>query len=322
MSSKLCFLLALLPLASCAGRVEHSVADAPDGSVATHRSCASGLPGADGACGPAHDIDCCGSSHVPGGSFHQFNAPDYPATVSGFELDLLEVTVGRFRAFVEAYPASKPKPGDGAHPRIAGSGWRAEWDAALPASRDELRSWLRVDPFGHPCTMWSDAPAGHEDVPMGCLSWALGFAFCAWDGGRLPTLAEWNFSVACGDEQRENPWGPEPYDETRAVYGGRPGGELIPAGSKPARRGCWGQYDLGGSRMEYVLDFIDEHNERCAPAVPCVDCADLLAEQAKRRVLRDINYNNASSSVVEGACFVRWPDFQSKPVGVRCAYDW
>jgi hypothetical protein len=165
--------------------------------------------------------------------------------------------------------------------------------------------------FLHPCTMWSDAPAGHEDVPMGCMSWALAFAFCAWDGGRLPTLAEWNFAVACGDEQRENPWGPEPYDDTRAVYGELPGGALIPAGSKPAGRGCWGQYDFGGSRMEYVLDFIDVHNEQCAPPVPCVDCADLLAEHAKHRVLRDINYNNVSSSVVEGGCLVFWPDLQS-----------
>jgi hypothetical protein len=54
----------------------------------------------------------------------------YTATLSDFWLNRFEITVGRLRAFVDAYPGSRPKAGDGAHPRIAGSGWNPAWHHA------------------------------------------------------------------------------------------------------------------------------------------------------------------------------------------------
>jgi formylglycine-generating enzyme len=74
------------------------------------------------SCGPAQDEDCCASPAVSGGTYDRSNDPSFPATVSNFRLDRFEVTVGRFRKFVAAYPASKPAAGAGAHPLISGSG--------------------------------------------------------------------------------------------------------------------------------------------------------------------------------------------------------
>jgi len=257
---------------------------------------------------------------VPGGTFNRLNDPAFPATVSSFDLGLFEVTVGRFRAFVEAYPGSKPKPGDGAHPLIPDSGWQGEWEGRLPATQSELLANLVADGVGESCNMWSDSPGSHEDAPMGCVTWYEAFAFCAWDGGRLPTLAEWQFAYAGGDEQRSYPWGFEAYDETRAVYGDAEEGALIPVGSKPAGRSRWGQFDLGGSRTELLADFVGE-DSRDLPT-PCVDCVDRMPEHSEYRVGRDANFEvvDPVSDLDNGSLRIM-PTILFRSVGVRCAYD-
>jgi hypothetical protein len=83
--------------------------------------------------------------------------------------------------------------------------------------------------------MWADPPdAAHANLPMNCMNWYEAFAFCAWDGGRLPTEAEWNYAAAGGDQQRAYPWSSPPgalvldaahasyYDGTDCVGDGLP----------------------------------------------------------------------------------------------------
>jgi formylglycine-generating enzyme required for sulfatase activity len=216
------------------------------------KSCTGG-PGADERCGgqPGDDHaegsrDCCEVRDLPGGSFHRFNDPAYPATVSPFALDAFEVTVGRFRAWVEAtggdLRASAPPEGGGAHPKIPGSGWRTEWNQYLPSSRAEVDRMLgpedkadgfmacqygtNVQDYGA-LTWWTDAldqkvKASNKNnasvlaentkealdrKPLNCVPWHVLFAFCVWDGGRLPTDAEFGFAETGGSEQRQFPWG-------------------------------------------------------------------------------------------------------------------
>lgn len=43
--------------------------------------------------------------------------------------------------------------------------------------------------------------------PANCVSYWMASAFCAWDGGRLPSNDEWVYAALGGDELREYPWG-------------------------------------------------------------------------------------------------------------------
>ncbi|MBX3217716.1 MAG: SUMF1/EgtB/PvdO family nonheme iron enzyme [Labilithrix sp.] len=226
----------------------------PDGGTARGkgRSCTGG-PGADNKCGgrpnddqAAGSQDCCEVKAVPGGSYNRFNDPSFPATVSPFSLDVFEVTAGRFRAWVDGangnLRASAPPAGGGAHPKIAGSGWRTEWNRHLPSSRAEVDRMLgpeegdgtfmacqfgtNLNEWGS-LTWWTEAldervkelnkdkpevlaentKEALDRKPLNCVPWHVLFAFCVWDGGRLPTDAEFGFAAAGGSEQRQFPWG-------------------------------------------------------------------------------------------------------------------
>jgi formylglycine-generating enzyme required for sulfatase activity len=133
--------------------------------------------------------------------------------VSTFRLDRYEVTVGRFRKFVDSAhgagtQALPPQPGSGEHPHVSGTGWQASFSSMLVINEGQLRAALPCDAM---FATWTDAPGGNDNRPINCITWYEAFAFCIWDGGCLPTEAEWNYAAAGGSEQRALPWSQPPY---------------------------------------------------------------------------------------------------------------
>jgi formylglycine-generating enzyme required for sulfatase activity len=267
-----------------AGAASGGAAGAPDASAAGSAGAGGGggspscgdsgtdstAPSCAGMCGTeCHGESCCTSILLPGGSFTlggSVETPTSAATVSSFRLDKYEVTVSRFRRFVEAYPGLRTE-GAGAHPLIPGSGWQVAWNLVLPADVN----WLKTSLALCSASAWTDEPGPNENRPINCINWLEAFAFCAWDDARLPTEAEWEYAACGGDEQRTYPWG-STWDGARVVYGCAwpcPLDDLSPVGSLPLGAGKWGHLDLAGSLFEWVLDAYAPY-----PAT-CVDCANL-----------------------------------------------
>ena len=292
-------------------------ADAPTQSL----SCAGLAP----TCGPSGTDDCCASPSVPGGTFYRshdvasdgmFPDTSYPATVSAFRLDRFEVTVGRFRAFVAAGEGTQARPpaaGTGAHARIPGSGWDVSWNSALATDTAALEAALQCDAQYQ---TWTASAGANEDLPINCVTWYEAMAFCVWDGGTLPTEAEWNFAAAGGDEQRAYPWS-SPAESTtidcaHANYTGCVSG-LRPVGSSPEGEGRWGQSDLAGNAWEWVLD------THVAYSDPCVDCAALTS--STQRVNRGGGFSFDTSHQRTALRGFEDPTPAFATLGVRCARE-
>lgn len=294
-------------------------------------------------CGPTGSDDCCASLPVPGGTFYRsydlgsdgmYPDMSYPATVSAFSLDKYEVTVGRFRTFVargNATQTAPPAAGAGAHAKIPSSGWDPTWDAELETDTAALAAALACDAQ---YATWTASTGANEDLPINCVTWYEAEAFCAWDGGFLPTEAEFNYAAAGGGEQRAYPWSnpatslsSDCSDANYDINGGptycTPGSDGAVAtmnrvGSEsPKGDGAWGQSDLGGNAWEWTLDWY-------APYIdPCEDCANLMAS-GSNRVIRGGNFSHAES-FMRAANRGLTTDSNSEPanrsrdVGFRCA---
>ena len=130
-------------------------------------------------CGAAASESCCLSLPVPGGTFNRGAFNNFPATVSSFSMDKFEVTVGRFRRFIDSgmgVASRAPREGAGAHPKIPGSGWRSGWNNLLAADTAALKAGLTCShPWGG--VTWTDVPGPHENRPITCVDWYSAFAF-------------------------------------------------------------------------------------------------------------------------------------------------
>lgn len=268
---------------------------------------------------------CCNARPVPGGvTFNR--SPNgscsaespCPATVSDFLLDTYEVTVNRFRAFVSQYTNTFPTAGMGANPHnSANSGWDASWNALLPADKTALEAQLRN------CSASTYWPFhnGTEFAPINCVSWYLAFAFCVWDGGRLPTEAEWDYA-ATGGEGRNYPWSTAAtgnlVNASYAIYMDGVSDWTAPQPELLASAGIakWGQYHLAGNVQEWVAD---AYWSEYANLANCIDCANYNWTDLLSRVLRGGHYERTDVPVSRrangnAAAF-------SELSGFRCARD-
>jgi formylglycine-generating enzyme required for sulfatase activity len=279
-------------------------------------------------CGTNEDESCCHAQQIPGGIFNRSNDNAYPATVSSFVLDTYEVTVGRFRAFVNAGLGTQssgdwPIADTGAHPRLSRSGWNVAWAINLPVDSTALMTQLKCSDSAQ---TWTDSPGSNENKPINCVTWYMAMAFCIWDGGYLPTEAEWNYAASGGDEQRTYPWS-NPANSTtigceHANYkinnpmgmhcvNGTTGG-LSSVGSEALHgKGKWMSSGMAGNVWEWTLDGSGAYQ------MPCNDCARL--DPASERIIRGGSFVDEDSMLhtavrVGFSPTTRYPNF-----GFRCA---
>jgi formylglycine-generating enzyme len=278
-------------------------------------------------CGDEGDEGCCRSAVVLGGDFARSNDARYPASVSPFRMDVYEATVGRFRKFLAAYDGP-PAAGAAKHPLVADDGgWEEAWNESLPNDRDVLAASFACDALA----TWTDEPGDNESRPMNCVTWYVAYAFCAWDGGRLPTEAEWNFAAAGGTAQRNYPWSLSPtdtlidqthasflYDDMHLCLGdGRDGctiEDFIEVGSKPSGDARFGHADMAGNIYEWVLDRSNGALDYAQSA--CDDCAYLEAGPA--RIARGGCFFSARHLVTTTSRVGFEPTTLSNAFGVRC----
>jgi formylglycine-generating enzyme required for sulfatase activity len=244
--------------------------------------------------------------------------------VSDFYLDKYEITVGRFRAFVNAGKGtqiSPPTMNAGAHPLVAGTGWDSAWNTNLSTDTAALKTSLNCSALYQ---TWTGAPGSNENRPQNCLSWIEAFAFCAWDGGRLPTAAEWNYAAAGGNEQRKYPWSIPPtsttIDDGYAVYCGGSCTSTQNVGMKPAGNGRWGHADLAGNVNELVFDAT---STSASYPTTCNNCAYVISGVPFLQLTRDTQGGffscGASGLLTSSFRNAAGPTGRSVVLGARCA---
>jgi sulfatase modifying factor 1 len=294
-----------LAVAGCGGRMQPDGSDSDGGfAEAASPMDAQTLQSADGGTPPNSDT-------VPGGTFLRdydgVYATDnsHPATVSTFALDRYEVTVGRFRQFVGAVVAGwRPSSGSGKHTHLndgrglidTGSGtyekgWDSAWTGDVPTTLDAWTGYLEC--MWHPT--WTSSVGANENLPIGCADWYQAYAFCIWNGGFLPTEAEWNYAASGGSEQRLFPWSEPPTSQTvnctfaNYLSPSTCDSSPDPVGAhSPKGDGRWGQADLGGNVREWTLDWQEPYQG------PCNDCANLTGSNNGGRAVRGGAYDTVN----------------------------
>jgi sulfatase modifying factor 1 len=295
---------------------------------------------------------CCAGSILPEGNVLRsydgvtpgYTSAAFPATVASFWLDQYEVTVGRFRRFVTAVVGGwLPAAGSGKHSHLNGGqgladdgdaagptepGWDTNWNATLGTTADAWNTALACKSTA----TWTPTAGANEHLPASCMTWYEAYAFCIWDGGFLPSEAEWNYAASGGTEQRVYPWSVPAssmaIDCSDANYYGAsmgtdycvmpgmgvPGAEgaTNAVGSEsPLGDGKWGQSDLAGNVFEWNLDYY-------APYVsPCSNCGNFTDTSA--RVIRGGAFGNPASLQLTSARNSDDPLSRTISLGVRCA---
>ena len=198
--------------------------------------------------------------------------PVFRARVKPFFMDIHPVTVGQFRAFVEAtgYRTQAEEFGNAAV-LIAATG---RWELLAGAT------------WHHP--LGPDSAAAPEDHPVTQISWNDAAEYAVWAGKRLPTEVEWEHAARGAiNDPRSYAWGDSLVErgEFQAnVWNGRfpmhnsgEDGYLLTSPVGLYGKTALGLTDMGGNVWEWTSDWYRPYSERDEPFEP-----DQYSERVQR----------------------------------------
>jgi formylglycine-generating enzyme required for sulfatase activity len=166
---------------------------------------------------------------IPAGSFRPLflQQGETEARVAAFELDRHQVTRGEFLDFVRANPQ-----------------WRRSQVKRIFADEHYLADWP------------GDLDVGDADDarrPVTQVSWFAAKAYCEAQGGRLPTVDEWEYVAAASETERDATRDPVFLQWLLELYT-RPAPRPLPRVGTGFRN-AYGIEGLHGPVREWVLDF-------------------------------------------------------------------
>ncbi len=241
-------------------------------------------------------------------------------TVSGFRIDQFEVTVARFRQFWNNRIASEIRASN-----IDYRGDDMPWGLAADPPR------TGAETVG--CN-WSEPAGIREGHPINCVGWWTAQEFCVWDGGRLPTEAEWELA-ARGTDNRLYPWGTAVPSDALACASfitSRDDAGITPftclemdliwsAGASPS--GAW---HMAGNVGEFTADVWSVYSDpACWGGMARIDPRCTIGEAPDagglQRTIRGGSYgnNNATSFRATNRMQITDSNPFSARVGFRCA---
>ena len=263
-----------------------------------------------------------GAICVPGGSFvlgsygtDSTSMPARIAAVSSFWMDGEEVTVGRLRA-------------------------------AMAGGFQVPRYWDLTDGSTSSDCKWSAVPDGHENYAVTCITWYGARAFCEFEGGDLPTEAQWEYAAtgASTDAKTPYPWGFDPpqcscdsgsAEPCHAPAFGLsdvnfpvkslwcPGDGPLPVDARIGPNGdvtSLGITGLAGSASEMMRDSYQSYASDCWRAQPTRDplCWE---EEAPERTCRGSDFTGPAKYTLSSLRSVRAQASNTAPTtGFRCVY--
>jgi formylglycine-generating enzyme required for sulfatase activity len=249
--------------------------------------------------------------------------PVHDFCVSGFYIDIYEVSNAKYKAFIDAGGYTNE-----ANWNPVGWSWRVANSITLP------HCWN--DPTYH-----GGGIAGNQQFPVSGVSWFEADAYCRWAGGRLPTEPEWEKAAKGGCETHGDPgqcdasdtpsypWGEgitgpqanfngsgDPYDgngcTTPVGYydGSSHGGYQTIDSPSP-----YGLYDMSGNVWEwcstkYAAYPYDPNDGRENPPTSYSECCRVLRSGSCGTVGTDLR------SARRGSTY--GPDSRGSNVGFRC----
>lgn len=206
--------------------------------------------------------------------------------IEPFLLDSTAVTNGDFLQFVKQHPQ-----------------WLRGQVPAIFADSNYLRHWMSAQQPGE-----GNAAA---DRPVTYVSWFAARAYCEAQGGRLPTLNEWEY-VSATIRARDNI---SDAQYARNIFGwySRPGAEQLKAAAS-GEISAVGTYNLHGLVNEWVEDFqllMTNGDDADALSGSCGDTARFMAEYDSAHYATFLRYQSRSNYI---------PQNTTSTSGFRCVY--